>query len=111
MKKLLTIFLISSSVILMAAVVMIPTPLNVDVSQREGNESEETIAVNPTNPNNIVIFTNIAEGVNGMFLAVSFDGGTTWTRRIVGEGNDVFGDTCCDPSAAFDQYGNLFLSW
>src|SRR6266536_5205918 len=88
-----------------------PPPPNVDVSQRAGNESEEAIAVNPTNPNNIVIFTNIAEGVNGMFLAVSFDGGTTWTRRIVGEGDPVFGDSCCDPSAAFDQYGNLFLSW
>src|SRR6266536_4432373 len=87
------------------------TPQNVDVSERSGNESEEAIAVNPTNPKNIVIFTNIAEGVNGMFLAVSFDGGQTWTRQIVGEGNDVFGDTCCDPSAAFDQYGNLFLSW
>ena len=86
-------------------------PKNVDVSQRAGNESEEAIAVNPTNPNNIVIFTNIAEGVSGMFLATSFDGGNTWTTRIVGEGNDVFGDTCCDPSAAFDQYGNLFLSY
>ena len=42
------------------------TPQNVDVSQRLGNESEEAIAVNPTNPNNIVIFTNIAEGVNGV---------------------------------------------
>ena len=29
-----------------------PTPQNVDVSQRAGNESEEAIAVNPTNPNN-----------------------------------------------------------
>src|SRR5512138_1354695 len=86
-------------------------PPNVDVSQRVGNESEEAIAVNPTNPNNIVIFTNIAEGVNGMFLGVSFDGGNTWNRRIVGEGNDVFGDTCCDPSATFDEYGNLFLSY
>lgn len=84
---------------------------NVDVSQRAGNESEEAIAVNPTNPNNIVIFTNIAEGVNGMFLATSFDGGKTWFSRIVGEGDDVFGDTCCDPSATFDEYGNLFLSY
>ncbi|MGE5149050.1 MAG: sialidase family protein [Rhodospirillaceae bacterium] len=88
-----------------------PIPPNVDVSQRPGNESEEAIAVNPTNPNNIVIFTNIAEGVNGMFLAVSFDGGLTWSTRIVGEGNDVFGDTCCDPSATFDEFGNLFLSY
>src|SRR5512142_3392835 len=86
-------------------------PPNVDVSQRSGNESEEAIAVNPTNPNNIVIFTNIQEGVNGMFLATSFDGGKTWNSRIVGQGNDVFGDTCCDPSASFDRYGNLFLSW
>jgi len=89
----------------------VPIPENVDVSQRAGNESEEAIAINPANPNNIVIFTNIAEGAAGMFLAVSFDGGNTWTRRIVGEGNDVFGDTCCDPSAAFDEYGNLFLSY
>lgn len=86
-------------------------PENVDVSQRTGNESEEAIAVNPTNPNNIVIFTNIAEGLNGMFLGVSFDGGVTWSRKIVGEGNDVFGDTCCDPSVAFDEYGNLFVSY
>jgi len=87
------------------------TPQNIDVSQRAGNESEEAIAVNPTNPNNIVIFTNIAEGAAGMFLATSFDGGNTWNSRIVGEGNDIFGDTCCDPSAAFDEYGNLFLSY
>jgi hypothetical protein len=85
-------------------------PQNVDVSQRVGNESEESIAVNPTNPNNIVMFTNIAEGDNGMFLAVSFDGGLTWTRRIVGQ-NDVLGDTCCDPSLSFDEYGNLFMTY
>jgi hypothetical protein len=94
-----------------SASAQVTIPTNVDVSQRAGNESEEAIAVNPTNPNNIVIFTNIAEGAAGMFLATSFDGGVTWTTRIVGEGNDVFGDTCCDPSATFDEYGNLFLSY
>ncbi|MEP6895414.1 MAG: sialidase family protein [Chloroflexota bacterium] len=87
------------------------TPQNVNVSRRVGNESEEAIAVNPTNPKNIVMLTNIAEGVSGMFLAVSFDGGLTWSKRIVGEGTDVFGDTCCDPSLAFDEYGNLFMSY
>jgi hypothetical protein len=85
-------------------------PPNVNVSQRPGNESEEAIAVNPTNPNNIVIFTNIAEGTNGMFLATSFDGGLTWTRDIVGD-NDNLGDTCCDPSLSFDEYGNLFMTY
>ncbi|HEX9234707.1 MAG TPA: hypothetical protein VF972_00340, partial [Actinomycetota bacterium] len=29
-------------------------PANVDISRRHGNEAEEAIAVNPTNPNNIV---------------------------------------------------------
>ena len=86
------------------------TPLNIDVSQRAGQESEEAIAVNPTNPNNIVVFTNIQEGTNGMFLGVSFDGGVTWNRRIVGT-NDVLGDTCCDPSLSFDKYGNLFMTY
>jgi len=94
-----------------AAHAKISIPRNIDVSKRVGNESEEAIAVNPTNPKNIVIFTNIAEGTNGMFLAVSFDGGLSWTRRIVGQGNDVFGDTCCDPSLSFDEYGNLFMTY
>src|SRR5512143_926579 len=65
-----------------------PPPPNVDISQRHLNESEEAIAVNPTNPNNIVVFTNIGHreaGLTaGMLLGVSFDGGTTWTTRIVG---------------------------
>ena len=87
------------------------TPQNVNVSQRAGNESEEAIAVNPTNPKNMVMFTNIAEGVNGMFLAVSFDSGQTWSKQIVGEGTDVFGDTCCDPSLSFDEFGNLFMTY
>ena len=34
-------------------------PANVDVSQRHLNESEEAIAVNPTNPRNIVVVTNV----------------------------------------------------
>jgi hypothetical protein len=87
---------------------------NVDISQRHLNESEEAIAVNPTNPNNIVVFTNIGHaeaGLSaGMLLAVSFDGGATWTRRIVGNGDNL-GDACCDPSLAFDEYGNLFMTY
>jgi hypothetical protein len=95
---------------LLSARATLAAPLNIDVSQRQGNESEEAIAVNPTNPNNIVVFTNIAEGTVGMFLAVSFDGGATWTGHIVGD-NDNLGDACCDPSLSFDEYGNLFMTY
>src|SRR5262249_8418289 len=90
------------------------TPLNVDVSRRHLNESEEAIAVNPTNPRNVVIFTNIGHGeaglTAGMFLAVSFDGGATWQTRIVGNHDNV-GDRWCDPSLSFDEYGNLFMTY
>jgi hypothetical protein len=89
-------------------------PVNVDVSQRHLNEAEEAIAVNPTNPNNIVILTNVGHkeaGLSaGMFLAVSFDGGATWTTRLVGN-NDNLGDACCDPSLSFDEFGNLFVTY
>src|SRR5258708_29869021 len=83
---------------------------NIDVSQRPGNESEETVAVNPTNPNNIVIVTNVDHPAAGMFAAVSFNGGTTWNTRLIGD-NDNLGDACCDPSLSFDSFGNLFLTY
>ena len=92
-------------------------PPNVDISQRLGNESEEAVAVNPTNPKNIVVVTNVQEGSSGLFEGISFDGGQTWARKIIadgasiGQGTDGLGDSCCDPSIAFDQYGNLFLSY
>src|ERR1700746_3866673 len=91
--------------------------LNVDVSQRHFNESEEAIAIHPTNPSNIVIVTNVAHveaGLKaGMFEAVSFDGGTTWTTKLIGLGtpDDVLGDACCDPTLSFDEFGNLFMSY
>src|SRR5437762_13974222 len=78
------------------------TPTNVDVSQRHLNESEEAIAVNPTNPNNIVIVTNVGHreaGLSaGMFEGISFDGGKTWANNLIGANNDNLGDACCDPS-------------
>jgi hypothetical protein len=92
----------------------VSVPANVDVSQRHLNESEEAVAVNPTNPNNIVIVSNVGHreaGLSaGMFEGVSFDGGATWTTRLIGN-NDQLGDACCDPTLSFDQYGNLFMSY
>jgi hypothetical protein len=86
------------------------TPTNVDISQRHTNESEEAIAVNPTNPNNIVMVSNVVFPAAGMFEGVSFDGGATWTTRVIGD-NDNLGDACCDPTLSFDRYGNLFLGY
>ena len=86
------------------------SPTNVDVSQWHHNESEEAIAVNPTNPKNIVMVTNVDVPVAGMFEGVSFDGGKTWSTSLIGN-NDNLGAACCDPSLSFDNYGNLFLGY
>jgi len=99
-----------------SAIAAATTPTNVDVSQRHLNESEEAIAVNPTNPQNIVTVTNVGHpeaGLTaGMFEGVSFDGGATWTRKLIALGaGDPLGDACCDPSLSFDRYGNLFLTY
>ncbi len=110
---------IVSLVIVAALVLLLPgrvvraissIPPNVNISQRPGNESEEAIAVNPTNPNNIVMISNIQEGDAGLYKAVSFDGGLTWSGEIIAD-YDNLGDGCCDPSLSFDEYGNLFFTY
>jgi hypothetical protein len=90
-------------------------PPNVDISQRLGNDAEEAIAVNPTNPSNIVVVWDRGRALSrppdaGFFAGVSFDSGRTWTWRSIGK-NDNLGDACCDPSLSFDAYGNLFLTY
>src|SRR2546430_9107257 len=85
-------------------------PANVDASQWHHNESEGAIAVNPPNPNNIVIVTNVDFPAAGMFEGVSFDGGKTWTRTLIGNG-DILGEGCCDPTTSFDSSGTLFMGY
>ena len=85
-------------------------PINVDVSQRSHNESEEAIAVNPTNPKNIVMVSNVDAPVAGMFEGVSFDGGSTWTRSLIGNGDNL-GLACCDPTLSFSDSGVLFMAY
>src|SRR5258706_8381067 len=81
---------------------------NADVSGFADNESETTVAVNPTNPNNIVIVSNF-QTADALMKSVSFDGGTTWSASMIANGSDDLGVACCDPNSSFDAYGNFFL--
>jgi hypothetical protein len=81
---------------------------NVDISRFADNEAETTIAVNPTNPNNVVVVSNF-QRADALMQSVSFDGGATWSARMIADGTDSLGVACCDPNGAFDQYGNYFL--
>jgi hypothetical protein len=88
------------------------TPTNVDVSLLQNNDAEDAVAADPTNPNNVVAMAITFTQVAGLIEGVSFDGGTTWTRRIIGGStSDPLGDICCDEQLAWDRYGNLWMTY
>jgi hypothetical protein len=102
----------------------------VNVSKNPFNQSETAVAINPTNLNNVFVSANhgsfvvadtgpndpIAE--TGIFTSVTNDGGVTWTPKVIATDNDGNGISddgfpiaCCDPSAAFDKFGNLYFAY
>ena len=83
-------------------------PTNINTSAALGNEAEDAIAVNPTNHSNIVTMATLPGVVSGLFEGVSFDGGTTWTRQVIGTGEPL-GEICCDQQLAWDRFGNLWM--
>jgi hypothetical protein len=83
-------------------------PTNIDSSVRPGNEAEDAIAVNPTDPDNIVTMSTLPGVEAGLFEGASFDGGQTWTRLLIGDGDNL-GDICCDQQLSWDEFGNLWM--
>src|SRR5262245_11803234 len=79
----------------------------VNATRLASNQAEISTAINPTNTQNIVVFSNNEGGGGTPTLAVSFDGGATFATREVGNGDGVGSNVCCDAQAAFDQFGNL----
>ena len=82
---------------------------NVNITRLGGNQSEAAIAIDPTDPSNVVEFSNRERGA-GMVLAHSADGGATWDVSTFAQ-DDRFGRACCDPTLSWDGYGNLFMAW
>ncbi|HEV2949418.1 MAG TPA: LamG-like jellyroll fold domain-containing protein, partial [Gemmataceae bacterium] len=82
---------------------------NVNMSKESGNQNECSLAINPTNPNNIVAWSNDESAINGgVNEYVSNDGGATWTRQLIGAGDNLEGFACCDTQSIFDSFGNLY---
>jgi hypothetical protein len=76
---------------------------NIDVSNNQaGYQGETTIAINPTNPQNMIAGANNlgSGGVTQSYFTTN--GGTTWTGVNLG-GNG-------DPGVVFDQFGNAYFS-
>ncbi|MDB5290806.1 MAG: hypothetical protein JWL69_2047 [Phycisphaerales bacterium] len=81
---------------------------NINVSKMPGNQAEGSIVVDRADPSRLFAVANLDVG-DGLMVATSNDGGTTWARRTIANDSDHLPPACCDPSAGFDAFGNLFL--
>ncbi|HYH45657.1 MAG TPA: sialidase family protein, partial [Thermoanaerobaculia bacterium] len=105
------------------AALALPTPVDaqitagpdINLSQKAGADSECAIAKNPANPLQLFASCNTASA--GLFATRSTDGGTTWTfpdpvDRTIADGDLGQGaPACCDPTLAWDSFGNLFITY
>jgi hypothetical protein len=86
---------------------------NVNINRETGDQTEETVAVDPNNPQRIFVSANENNLFDGELAAYSTDGGATWTPYVIGTG--PFGDGLplarADPWASWDQFGNLFYTY
>ncbi|MDH3281396.1 MAG: glycoside hydrolase [Gammaproteobacteria bacterium] len=84
---------------------------NVNVSNLAGTQSEVGIAVDPTNPQNLVAVSNNNADISRLGVWFSTDGGLTWTANFLDENEDGLGagDSRFDPNVAFDSDGNVYV--
>ncbi len=87
---------------------------NQNISNGTVFEGEPFIAVNPVNPENLVVCWMGFDFGNGSGLTIklrsTFDGGSSWTP-VVMMPHQVQSHTSADPSMAFDENGKLFISY
>ncbi len=107
-----TIMLAFAGALAMATLATSATPIpNLNVTAVSGNEAEDAIAVNPTNPSNVVAMSTLPDVVAGLAVGVSFNDGQTWARRVIGAAGDPLGEICCDQQLAWDRFGNLWMTY
>ncbi len=81
----------------------------VNAGRTPGHQSEASIGVDPTNPSRVFAASNYNR--SSLLAYASTDGGATWAVREVGTEVDGLPHACCDPTVAFDRFGNLYLGY
>lgn len=80
---------------------------NINISNESNFNGEPYLAINPTNPQNIMIaWMHIAFSARPIRTRSSFDGGLTWGAPV---DLPVVHTNTADPTMAFDNSGNLYL--
>ena len=84
-----------------------------NVSEMEDFQNECAIAINPSNRNELFVACNKAGP--GLFFARSIDRGHSWIYpdpdKAIADGDAGHPLACCDPSLAWDLFGNLYLTY
>jgi len=83
---------------------------NINISKLLGNQAEGAIAVDRADPTKLVWVSNIDVG-DGLMAATSSNSGASWSTKTIANDRDGLPAACCDPSAEFDSFGNLFLAY
>jgi hypothetical protein len=88
---------------------------DVNTSQLANYQNECAIIKNPSNK--LQLFASCNNAGPGLFAARSTDGGNTWVfpdaaDRTIADGDANQGPlACCDPTLAWDTFGNLYLGY
>lgn len=89
--------------------------IDTNSSKKLGADSECAVAINPTNTNQVFVACNTSGP--GLFAARSTDGGATWiypdpADKTIADGDAGQGPAaCCDPTLAWDTFGNLYITY
>lgn len=89
--------------------------VDTNASQKSGDDAECAIAIDPTNPQRLFQSCNSAGA--GIFAAFSADGGQSWgypdpMDKTIADGDAGQGaSACCDPTLAWDRFGNLYVTY
>lgn len=103
-------FLVGSS-----ARAQISSGTDINLSQKAGSDTECAISKNPNNK--LQLFAACNTSTAGLFAARSIDGGQTWifpdpVDKTIADGDASQGPAaCCDPTLAWDTFGNLFITY
>ncbi|HEY8697442.1 MAG TPA: sialidase family protein [Rhizomicrobium sp.] len=88
---------------------------NVNVSQKANYQNECAIVKKPSS--NTQLFAACNNSTGGLFAARSTDLGNTWSspwnaNKTIADGTPGLGAAaCCDPTLAWDSFGNLFVTY
>jgi hypothetical protein len=95
----------------MLSTVLVPGTA-VDVTKRNGYETDPAVIVSRVNNNNMFAVSDITTA--GIFTQYSTNGGTTWTTKTIATGStsvDNFPAASGDSVAATDNFGNLYVAY